>query len=171
MVRLRYLTDCDEAVRSKVLGWAHTDEYVARIGMPDRYLQCPPGAENSLGGRIFNWVIFAGEQPVGVVSATVQDRPYNRSDTEMDDPADYPSLGMVTYIDPAHRCRGYASASKQAISEHPAASGVRTFGCVIAADNTASLKSIEKAGYECVRVMPVEGKPDRLHFRRWTCAR
>ncbi|MEV4234059.1 GNAT family N-acetyltransferase [Nocardia sp. NPDC049737] len=164
MVRLRYFTDCDETVQAKVRGWTHTKEFVERIGMSDSNLGCAPGAETGIG-RIHNWVIFADEQPVGLVSAMVQDRPLNQLETEPDDPADYPSLGTVTYIDREHRGRGYASASKRAISEHDAANGVRSFGCAIAADNTTSLKSIKKAGYESVRVEKRDGKPDNLHFR------
>lgn len=162
MVQLRYYTDCDEPTRARVLAWVHTEEFVSRIGMPECQLQHAPGAETSRG-RIHNWVIFAGEQPVGLISAKVQDQPSNLLHQEPDDPADYPLLGTVTYIDPPHRGRRYASAAKHAISEHAAAAGVRTFSCAVAEDNPESLKSIRRAGYEYVRTDEVDGK---LRFRR-----
>ncbi|MGW6335259.1 GNAT family N-acetyltransferase [Nocardia rhamnosiphila] len=162
MVRLCYYTDCDEAVQTKVLEWVQTEEFRTRIGMPAEELRHAPGAETGIG-RVHNWVIFVDKQPVGMISAKVQDQP---SITESDDPADYPSLGTVTYIDQLHRGNGYAPAAKSAISEHDAAEGVRSFCCVIAADNSKSLKAIQKAGYECVRVEKITGKPDNLHFRR-----
>ncbi|MFI6220120.1 GNAT family N-acetyltransferase [Nocardia salmonicida] len=166
MVLLRYFTDCDETVQSKVRAWARTEEFTSRVA-PKRKLRHQPGADTGRS-KMYNWVIFADEQPVGVVLVSIQERPYNRTDGDSEDPAAYPSLGTATYIDPDYRGRGYASAAKQAISEHKAASGVRSFSCMIAADNTFSLRSIKKAGYECVRTEQVEGKPNRLHFRRWT---
>jgi RimJ/RimL family protein N-acetyltransferase len=164
MVQLRYYTDCDEAVRAKVLDWVHSEEFVTRIGMPAHELTHAPGAETGIG-RVHNWVIFADEQPVGLISAKIRDQPLDLVNDEPDDRADYPSLGTVTYIDRQHRGRRYASAAKRAISEHVAAEGVRSFGCVIAADNSESLKAIKKAGYECVRTEKVTGKADNLHFR------
>ncbi|WP_280473609.1 GNAT family N-acetyltransferase [Nocardia asiatica] len=165
MVLLRYFTDCGEAVQSKVRSWARTEEFASRVA-PECELRHQPGADT---GRLkmHNWVIFADEEPVGVVLVSVQDKPYNWLGDESDDPAEFPTLGTATYIDPEHRDRGYSAAAKQAISEHEVASRVRSFRCMIIADNHASLRSIEKAGYECVRTEHVEGKPDRLHFRRW----
>lgn len=165
MVQLRYLTDCDVSVQEKVSEWTHADDFAARIGPPFYLpLGCAPGAEIG-GGRVHNWIIYADEQPVGLVAATVLDQPRTMFNKDPDDPSDYPLLGMVTYIDPEHRCNGYASAAKRAIAEHDAANGVRAFGCVIAADNTASLKSIQKAGYERIGIEKVAGKPDNFRFR------
>ncbi|WP_245547498.1 GNAT family N-acetyltransferase [Nocardia brevicatena] len=135
--------------------------------MPDFVLQRQPD-DAAEPRRTHNWVIFADEQPVGLISAAVTDHPsVALPGEELADPADYPTLGTVTYIDPWHRGRGYAGAAKRAISEHNAADGVRTFCCVVADDNAASLNAIRKAGYECVRIEQTgAGKPDRLHFRR-----
>ncbi|MFI2228510.1 GNAT family N-acetyltransferase [Nocardia testacea] len=167
MVQLRYYTDCDEEVQAKALEWAHTKEYRTRIGMSDFFLQQDP-PDPAAPDRTHNWVILVGKQPVGLISAGVTDHPSEPlPGEEPDDPADYPTLGTVTYIDPLHRGRGYAGAAKRVISEHDAADGVRTFCCVVAADNEPSLKAIRKAGYECVRIeQTAAGKPDRLHFRR-----
>ncbi|MBF6246361.1 GNAT family N-acetyltransferase [Nocardia elegans] len=144
-----------------------TDEFISRIGMPDHELKHVPGAETRTG-RVHNWVIFVDEQPVGLISAQIQDQPRSHSplNRELDDPADYPLLGTVTYIDRQHRSRGYASAAKHAISEHVAAAGVQTFGCIVAGDNPQSLRSISRAGYERVHTEKVDGKPDKLYFRR-----
>lgn len=165
MVRLCYYTDCDDTVRTKVLQWVHTEEFQTRIGMHPGKLAHEPGADTGRG-RVHNWVIFADEQPVGLTSAQIKDQPpHDLFDEEPEDPGDYPLLGTVTYIDPERRGERYASAAKRAISEHDVAVGVRSFGCVIAADNPDSLKAIQRAGYEQVRIEKVNGKADRLHFR------
>ncbi|MGS2809246.1 MULTISPECIES: GNAT family N-acetyltransferase [Nocardia] len=174
MVELRYLTECPEAVQSKVRTWAGTEEFAKQVA-PDFVLGYEPGVETGvhLGNEVrpgksrrqHNWVIFADDQPVGVVFASIQDQP-DPDSAETEDPTDYPCLGTATYIDLSHRGRKYASASKQAISEHEVARGVRSFRCMIRANNPDSLSAIEKAGYECFWTEHVPGEADRLHFRR-----
>ncbi len=165
MVLLRYLTDCDEAVQAKVRDdWAQTEEWVTRIGA-NYFLDYEPVGDAHSTKRLYhNWVIFDNDQAVGIISASITEQPSSESAA----PADYPSLGTVTYIDPTHRRRGFASAAKLAILRHEAASGVRSFACVVEADNPYSLRSIANAGYKLVSTEPVEGKPDKLHYRRWT---
>ncbi len=119
-----------------------------------------------------NWVIFAGEEPVGLITAQIQDRPngmLHKSPDGMfheapEDLADYPMLGTGTYIAPECRCNGYAAAAKRLIREHDATKDVRSLSCTIADDNPESLQSIRNAGYECVGVEEVEGGPNKLHF-------
>lgn len=164
MVQLRYFIDCDEAVQAKVIGWTQTDEFIERMRTPFFNLRQAPGTE-TIVGRVHNWVIFANGQPVGLISANVKDEPKILLGEEPDDPADYPLLGTTTFVDPNHRDRGYAATAKQAIREHDAAKGVRSFGCVIAADNPSSLKSITNAGYEYVRTKKNADKPDDLYYR------
>ncbi|MBF5001770.1 GNAT family N-acetyltransferase [Nocardia sp. BSTN01] len=163
MVQLRYFAECDEATRNQVIAWTRTKEFVHRMGN-SRFAETVLDKGPDSGHH--NWVIFDGQQPVGLVAASVQDRPYrNLLGHEPDDPADYPLLGTGTYIAPQYRCRGYATAAKRAIVEHDAARSVRAFGCVVAADNAASLKSITKAGYVRVGVDRKSGQPDNIRFR------
>ncbi|WKG13097.1 hypothetical protein QX204_17125 [Nocardia sp. PE-7] len=107
MVELRYLTECAEAVRSKVRAWAGAEEFAAQVA-PDFVLGYEPGVRPGTevrpgkSRRQHNWVIFADDEPVGVVFASIQNQ-RDPDSAEPDDPADYPCLGTATYIDLCHR--------------------------------------------------------------------
>lgn len=164
MVQLRYFAECDEATRDQVIAWTRSEEFIRRVGNGTPF--AGSALEKGPDSGHHNWVVFAGGQSVGLVLATVQDRPYGYFvGQEPDDPADYPLLATGTYISPEHRDRGFATAAKRAICEHAAPEDVRAFGCVVAADNPASLKSVTKAGYVRVGVIRRSGQPDSIGFR------
>jgi RimJ/RimL family protein N-acetyltransferase len=103
-----------------------------------------------IGGDVYDrWVHYHGEGPHGPVLSD-------------EDPRITMGLGYV--VDPSRWRHGYGRAAIEAVLHHPAVTDAQTFFCGIDADNHASRRCAEAAGFQLVDPHP--DHEGMLYYRR-----
>jgi RimJ/RimL family protein N-acetyltransferase len=148
--------------------WFDDPETMLRLG--DRswirrapaLLELPTGAQ--FRGRITTgrrmWVsVDDRDTPVGFVDGEMYDRytAWDASDPDspvISDAIDVPSMGLVWVVDPPQRRQGMGRATIRAVVEHADLRSIGLFFAEIDADNVASMRCAEAAGFRCRKPSP-----------------
>jgi RimJ/RimL family protein N-acetyltransferase len=102
-----------------------------------------------IGGDVYDrWVRYHGEGPDGPILSDADQRP---------------AMGLAYLVDPDRWRRGYGRAVLQAVFEHPETAEVEIFFLGIDADNHASRRCAEAAGFRLPDLVP--DHEDVLYYR------
>jgi len=118
--------------------------------------------------RSHGWLAYeAGEEAVAHVGGEVYDRwvRYHGEDEPLTGEIRAVTMGLGYVVDPARWRQGYGRAAIEAVLAHPDVADVELFCCGIDADNTASRRCAESAGFELAD--PVPDFEETLYYQRW----
>jgi RimJ/RimL family protein N-acetyltransferase len=171
----------ERAHLARVQPWFEDPEVRLRLGGPEwpaRALELhsrEAEGEEFRGRRVLRnhtWLAWDEDVPVGYLGGEVYDRwaRYDGSDPErprVSQAEPGPAMGSAYVVDPARWRRGYGAAMLRAWVAHPEVADVRLFALGIDADNDASRRCAEAAGFVPDSPLPDwEGTVHHL-LRRW----
>jgi RimJ/RimL family protein N-acetyltransferase len=141
--------------------WFDDPETIARLGDRSWIRRAPSLLELSIGaeyrGKVTTgrrmWVsLDERDSPVGFVDGETYDRYADWDGADPDRPltsdiVEVPSMGMVWVVDPARRREGIGAETIRAVVADPALRHIGLFFADIDADNVASMRCAEAAGF------------------------
>ncbi|MET8427799.1 GNAT family N-acetyltransferase [Nocardia sp. NPDC004860] len=168
-VMLRPWHECDEVTHALVHHWADREDFQKWIGP----LALESLVNHEFGapivtGDLYNWVAFDDGQPVAFLSATRSHMwmwPMGFRAAAGEEPTpEGPAMWFSTYVDPNRRGRRYSAGAKLAAIENSAAAGVKLFLGFADAENTASRRALETAGFCLAGTAPDREGKDQCYY-------
>jgi RimJ/RimL family protein N-acetyltransferase len=173
-VRLRPFTSADAG---RIEHWFDDPEVRRRLGgrawihRAVRLLAEQPGEwfRGRLVLRAHAWLALEDDEPVAFVGGEVYDRwvRYHGEGADgplLSDEDRRVAIGLAYAVDPARWGRGHGRGALLAVVAHPEVADVALFSCGIDADNLASQRCCEAAGFRLVD--PTPDHEDMLYFLR-----